>query len=73
MDKWYMVRVRVRARKYSSSFLFLFTFSSLTAVPSENQCMSSGAYEWPVLVALKHAVGFLSFYCRNGSEKPTVS
>ena len=29
-----------------------FFFSSLTAVPSENQCMSSGAYEWPVLVAL---------------------
>ena len=26
-------------------------------MPSENQCMSSGAYEWPVLVALKHAVG----------------
>ena len=21
------------------------------------KCMSSGAYEWPVLVALKHAVG----------------
>ena len=37
--------------------LLFFFFSSLTAVPSENQCMSSGAYEWPVLVALKHAVG----------------
>ena len=36
---------------------FFFFFSSLTAVPSENQCMSSGAYEWPVLVSLKHAVG----------------
>ena len=26
-------------------------------MPSENQCLSSGAYEWPVLVSLKHAVG----------------
>ena len=43
-------------------------------MPSENQCMSSGAYEWPVLVALKDAVGLSQhwFYCRNGSEKPTV-
>ena len=36
-----------------SVFCFFF---SLTAVPSENQCLSSGAYEWPVLVSLKHAV-----------------
>ena len=51
-----------------SFFVFLF-FSSLTAVPSENQCLSSGAYEWPVLVSLKHAVGLSQhcFYCRNGS------
>ena len=38
-------------------FNFFFFFPSLTAVPSENQCMSSGAYEWTVLVSLKHAVG----------------
>ena len=38
-------------------FYFIFFLSSLTAVPSENQCLSSGAYEWPVLVSLKHAVG----------------
>ena len=43
-------------------FFFFFFFSSLTAVPSENQCLSSGAYEWPVLVSLKHAVG-LSQHC----------
>ena len=44
-------------------FLLFFVFiSSLTAVPSENQCLSSGAYEWPVLVSLKHAVG-LSQHC----------
>ena len=41
---------------HSTVFFFVF-FSSLTAVPSENQCMLSGAYEWPVLVSLKHAVG----------------
>ena len=41
---------------------FLFFYTSLTAVPSENQCLSSGAYEWPVLVSLKHAVG-LSQHC----------
>ena len=34
-----------------------FFLTSLTTVPSENQCLSSGAYEWPVLVSLKHAVG----------------
>ena len=70
MDKWYRVRVRVgvrvRARAYTLSssffFFFFFFFSSLTAVPSENQCLSSGAYEWPVLVSLKHAVG-LSQHC----------
>ena len=45
-----------------SSFFFFFFFSSLTAVPSENQCLSSGAYEWPVLISLKHAVG-LSQHC----------
>ena len=45
----------------ATSFFFFF-FSSLTAVPSENQCLSSGAYEWPVLVSLKHAVG-LSQHC----------
>ena len=39
-----------------SCFFFCF-FSSITAVPSENQCLSSGAYECPVLVSLKHAVG----------------
>ena len=26
-------------------------------MPGENQCLSSGSYEWPVLVSLKHAVG----------------
>ena len=31
--------------------------TSPTAVPSENQCLSLGAYEWPVLVSLKRAVG----------------
>ena len=36
-------------------FFFFFFVSSLTAVPSENQCLSSGAYEWPGLVSLKHA------------------
>ena len=36
-------------------FVF-FLLTSLTAVPSENQCLSLGAYEWPVLVSLKHAV-----------------
>ena len=36
---------------------FFVFFSSLTAVPSENQCLSSGAYEWSVLISLKHAVG----------------
>ena len=47
-------------RQDSSKLLLMcvcFFFSSLTAVPSENQCLSSGAYEWPVLFALKHAVG----------------
>ena len=29
-------------------FFFFFFFPSLTAVPSENQCLSSGAYEWPI-------------------------
>ena len=44
-------------------YIFYFLFiSSLTAVPSENQCLSSGAYEWPVLISLKHAVG-LSQHC----------
>ena len=43
-------------------FFFFFFISSLTAVPSESQCLSSGAYEWPVLVSLKHAVG-LSQHC----------
>ena len=46
----------------SNVFFIFFLFSSLTAVPSENQCLSSGAYEWPVLVSLKHAVG-LSQHC----------
>ena len=47
--------VRVRSSTLGTTF-FLSFFSSLTAVPSENQCISSGAYEWPVLVALQHAV-----------------
>ena len=50
-----------REKLVSVCFFFLL-FSSLTAVPSENQCLSSGAYEWPVLVSLKHAVG-LSQHC----------
>ena len=33
--------------------LLLISYGILTAVPSENYCMSLGPYEWPVLVALK--------------------
>ena len=44
-------------RQHSTKLFLVFFFSSLTTVPSENQCLSSGAYEWPVLVSLKHAVG----------------
>ena len=60
-------RIRAHARPHNALhspvfFLFFVFFSSLTAVPSENQCLSSGAYEWPVLVSLKHAVG-LSQHC----------
>ena len=46
----------------SCFYFYFYFFTSLTAVPSENQCLSSGAYEWPVLVSLKHAVG-LSQHC----------
>jgi len=51
-------------------------FFSLNTVPSENQCLSSGAYEWPVLIALKHAVGFsqhwflLQEWFRESLNKP---
>ena len=40
----------------SGYHVVVFFYSSLTAAPSEKQCLSSGAYEWPVLVSLKHAV-----------------
>ena len=42
-------------------------FSSLTAVSSENKCMSLGAYGWPVLVTLKHGVGLSQHWFSNCS------
>ena len=46
---------------FSQHYIFFLStwgvISSLTTVPSENLCLSSGVYEWPVLVSLKYAVG----------------
>ena len=50
--------------------LLLISYGFLTAVPSENYCMSLGPYEWPVLHAVSLSQYLFSFTAGMVQRKP---